>query len=458
MLFPLDADCLREAAVAAAASSSSASSVPLVCDYQLRVHARDGHCAPPLPGHVLALSQQSHPHPQPHACMVGTLAQPHHPSPYPSPYPYPCPYACPYMYSHPHSPLPHACPPPLSVVCPAATVQHAQTQSPATAEPPARPPPQPSVAHAPAQGEGEGGAQPTADANSQTVVSVRTAPPRATATATSPAPAPPNPPSTASGNVVTALFDYAAASSVELSLRVGARVRVLSKYSDDWWRGQLLTPEHQPSDSASSQLSAEDALGHASSTVASVGHASSTVASVGHASSAVASLGHASSAVASVGHASSTVVPGGTEVVDVNDAADPRECGAVGYFPGNYVSGLEHVAVPWEHAAGGAHGHASEDDPLQDREYFESYGSLVIHHQMLRDEPRTAAYRSAVRALSPAIRGRAVMDVGCGTAVLACFCALAGAKHVYAVDASDIIRVAAAKVQYRSIVSFCSLL
>jgi len=109
---------------------------------------------------------------------------------------------------------------------------------------------------------------------------------------------------------------------------------------------------------------------------------------------------------------------------------------ATGYFPTNYVRGGELVNLP-----------EPKEDPMQDREYFDSYNTILIHHQMLLDEPRTLAYRTAVRNLQSIIQGKVVMDVGCGSGVLSIFCAQVGAKHVFAVDASDFIRNAA-KVTY----------
>lgn len=67
--------------------------------------------------------------------------------------------------------------------------------------------------------------------------------------------------------------------------------------------------------------------------------------------------------------------------------------------------------------------------------YFESYATLGIHQEMLRCH-RTDAYLEAIAALD--LQGKVVLDVGCGTGVLAIACARAGARAVYAVEASPV--------------------
>lgn len=59
---------------------------------------------------------------------------------------------------------------------------------------------------------------------------------------------------------------------------------------------------------------------------------------------------------------------------------------------------------------------------------------------MLADDVRTTTYRKAIFKNYEKFLGKTVLDVGCGTGILSMFCAQAGAKMVYAVDASDIIR------------------
>ncbi|KAL5721295.1 type I protein arginine methyltransferase [Ranunculus cassubicifolius] len=73
-----------------------------------------------------------------------------------------------------------------------------------------------------------------------------------------------------------------------------------------------------------------------------------------------------------------------------------------------------------------------------DMAYFQSYSHVGIHEEMIKDRVRTETYREAIMKYQSAIAGKVVVDVGCGTGILSIFCALAGAKRVYAVDASEI--------------------
>lgn len=78
-------------------------------------------------------------------------------------------------------------------------------------------------------------------------------------------------------------------------------------------------------------------------------------------------------------------------------------------------------------------------EPDNDSYYFDSYGYNDIHETMLKDAVRTDAYRDAVYDNKDIFKGKTVLDVGCGTGILSMFCAKAGAKHVYAIDNSNII-------------------
>uniref|UniRef100_A0A7G3AWS7 type I protein arginine methyltransferase n=1 Tax=Lutzomyia longipalpis TaxID=7200 RepID=A0A7G3AWS7_LUTLO len=81
------------------------------------------------------------------------------------------------------------------------------------------------------------------------------------------------------------------------------------------------------------------------------------------------------------------------------------------------------------------------EKPVTD-EYFESYENLEVHELMLLDSARTGAYRDAILQNCELIKDKIVMDIGCGTGILSLFCAQAGAKKVFAIEASNVAKVA----------------
>lgn len=68
--------------------------------------------------------------------------------------------------------------------------------------------------------------------------------------------------------------------------------------------------------------------------------------------------------------------------------------------------------------------------------YFHYYGQLLHQQNMLQDYVRTGTYYAAVLENYIDFQGRVVVDVGAGSGILSLFAAQAGAKHVYAVEAS----------------------
>lgn len=84
--------------------------------------------------------------------------------------------------------------------------------------------------------------------------------------------------------------------------------------------------------------------------------------------------------------------------------------------------------------------------------YFDLYGSMRSHKVMLEDMVRMEAYHSAIfKNKSEIIADKVVLDVGTGTGVLAVWAAKAGAKHVYAVDASNAAELARRLVQMSNV-------
>lgn len=69
--------------------------------------------------------------------------------------------------------------------------------------------------------------------------------------------------------------------------------------------------------------------------------------------------------------------------------------------------------------------------------YFQFYGMLHQQQNMLQDYVRTSTYQSAFLTNSIDFKDKVVMDVGAGTGILSFFAIQAGAKKVYAIEASS---------------------
>ncbi|XP_019175230.1 PREDICTED: probable histone-arginine methyltransferase 1.3 isoform X3 [Ipomoea nil] len=74
--------------------------------------------------------------------------------------------------------------------------------------------------------------------------------------------------------------------------------------------------------------------------------------------------------------------------------------------------------------------------------YFDYYGQLLHQQNMMQDFVRTGTYYAAVIENRNDFHGRVVVDVGAGSGILSLFAAQAGAKHVYAVEASEMAEYA----------------
>ncbi|KVI01228.1 Protein arginine N-methyltransferase [Cynara cardunculus var. scolymus] len=74
--------------------------------------------------------------------------------------------------------------------------------------------------------------------------------------------------------------------------------------------------------------------------------------------------------------------------------------------------------------------------------YFDSYSHFGIHEEMLKDVVRTKTYQNVIYKNKFLFKDKIVLDVGAGTGILSLFCAKAGAKHVYAVECSQMADMA----------------
>eukprot|EP00854_Cymbomonas_tetramitiformis_P032681 gene32681-41567_t len=74
--------------------------------------------------------------------------------------------------------------------------------------------------------------------------------------------------------------------------------------------------------------------------------------------------------------------------------------------------------------------------------YFHHYGMLEHQQNMLQDQVRTGIYYHAILENHADFQGKVVVDVGAGSGILSLFAVQAGAKKVYAVEASNMAHFA----------------
>lgn len=79
--------------------------------------------------------------------------------------------------------------------------------------------------------------------------------------------------------------------------------------------------------------------------------------------------------------------------------------------------------------------------------YFVSYGYLYHQKDMLQDKGRMDGYRNAILGNAKCFEGKTVLDVGTGSGVLAIWAGMAGARKVYAVEATSMAQHARRLVQ-----------
>jgi len=88
-----------------------------------------------------------------------------------------------------------------------------------------------------------------------------------------------------------------------------------------------------------------------------------------------------------------------------------------------------------------ASGAAGQSEEKVDGDYFSSYDDVEVHRLMIRDRARTESYQRAITDNQHYFKDKIVMDVGAGTGVLSLFAMKAGAKKVFAVEASPLAEV-----------------
>ena len=114
---------------------------------------------------------------------------------------------------------------------------------------------------------------------------------------------------------------------------------------------------------------------------------------------------------------------------ELPEGPPPKRARGMPEGSGTQAAAFQAVAEAAKVSAGGSWARSDAD-------YFEKYDSAFVHDEMLRDGVRCEAYAEAIAACRGVISGGVVVDVGAGSGVLSCLCARAGARKVYAIEAS----------------------
>merc|ERR1719264_2500813 len=75
-------------------------------------------------------------------------------------------------------------------------------------------------------------------------------------------------------------------------------------------------------------------------------------------------------------------------------------------------------------------------DATDNANYFCEYAYLYHQMDMLEDSHRTGSYFNAITSNPGCFEGKVVLDVGAGTCILSIMAARAGARQVFAVEAT----------------------
>lgn len=101
---------------------------------------------------------------------------------------------------------------------------------------------------------------------------------------------------------------------------------------------------------------------------------------------------------------------------------------------------------------------AQRTDDASASQYFQFYGYLSQQQNMMQDYIRTSTYQRAILSNLEDFKDKVVLDVGAGSGILSFFAAQAGARKVYAVEASSMAKHAETLVYHNKLQDIISVI